>query len=106
MSWDRSSRRVSRRLGRQSSSRRRESSPPDPLSHRERGNGGAGEGKRSECRTRNLQQRIVFATNADLEDLVESNQFRSDLYYRMGCPPIGMGLKNYIALGELPDVIR
>lgn len=37
-----------------------------------------------ECRTRNLQQRIVFATNADLEDLVESNQFRSDLYYRMG----------------------
>ena len=64
------------------------------------------EKKRGECRTRNLQQRIVFATNADLEDLVESNQFRSDLYYRMGCPPIGMGLKNYIALGELPDVIR
>ena len=118
------------------------------------------EKKRGECRTRNLQQRIVFATNADLEDLVESNQFRSDLYYRMGslivtmpllrdhredipelaatilaslarecardCPKLKCAtldrliaydwpgnvrqlewaLKNYMALGKLPDVIR
>jgi len=37
-----------------------------------------------ECRTRQVDVRIVFATNADLESLVSSNDFRADLYYRMG----------------------
>lgn len=37
-----------------------------------------------ECRGRQFNIRILFATNADLEELVKQGQFRADLLYRMG----------------------
>ncbi len=43
--------------------------------------------------TRTAKARLLFASNVDLESCVESNQFRSDLYYRLNvlqfqCPPL------------------
>jgi two-component system response regulator PilR (NtrC family) len=37
-----------------------------------------------ECRTRQVDVRIVFATNANLSELVTAGRFRDDLLYRMG----------------------
>jgi DNA-binding NtrC family response regulator len=34
--------------------------------------------------------RVVAATNADLEDLVQQGQFRSDLYYRVGVATVNL----------------
>ena len=39
-------------------------------------------------RTKNVDVRLVAATNADLEQLMEEKQFRSDLYYRLNVFPI------------------
>jgi len=39
-------------------------------------------------RTKNVDVRLVAATNCDLEQLVEEKQFRSDLYYRLNVFPI------------------
>src|SRR5215468_2225356 len=40
------------------------------------------------ARTKNVDIRLVAATNCDLEQLVEEKQFRSDLYYRLNVFPI------------------
>jgi len=40
------------------------------------------------ARTKNVDVRLVAATNCDLEQLVEDKQFRSDLYYRLNVFPI------------------
>src|SRR5215813_12043917 len=40
------------------------------------------------ARTKNVDVRLVAATNGDLEQLVEEKQFRSDLYYRLNVFPI------------------
>src|SRR5262245_44195404 len=40
------------------------------------------------ARTKNVDLRLVAATNCDLEQLVEEKQFRSDLYYRLNVFPI------------------
>src|SRR6185436_16649740 len=40
------------------------------------------------ARTKNVDVRLVAATNADLEQLMEEKQFRSDLYYRLNVFPI------------------
>ena len=40
------------------------------------------------ARTKNVDVRLVAATNCDLEQLVEEKQFRSDLYYRLNVFPI------------------
>jgi len=39
-------------------------------------------------RTKNVDVRLVAATNCDLEQLIEEKQFRSDLYYRLNVFPI------------------
>ena len=43
-----------------------------------------------ESRTRRIDVRIIAATNADLEKMVEKELFRKDLYYRLNVFPIGM----------------
>ena len=40
------------------------------------------------ARTKNVDVRLVAATNCDLEHLVEEKQFRSDLFYRLNVFPI------------------
>ena len=40
------------------------------------------------ARTKNVDVRLVAATNCDLEQLMEDKQFRSDLYYRLNVFPI------------------
>ena len=40
------------------------------------------------ARTKNVDVRLVAATNCDLEQMVEEKQFRSDLYYRLNVFPI------------------
>jgi formate hydrogenlyase transcriptional activator len=40
------------------------------------------------ARTKNIDVRLVAATNCDLEQLMEEKQFRSDLYYRLNVFPI------------------
>ncbi|MBV9929057.1 MAG: sigma 54-interacting transcriptional regulator, partial [Acidobacteria bacterium] len=40
------------------------------------------------ARTRNVDVRLVAATNCDLEEMMEEKQFRSDLYYRLNVFPI------------------
>src|SRR6185312_13224131 len=40
------------------------------------------------ARTKNVDVRLVAATNCDLEQLMEEKQFRSDLYYRLNVFPI------------------
>ena len=40
------------------------------------------------ARTKNVDVRLVAATNCDLEEMVEAKQFRSDLYYRLNVFPI------------------
>ena len=39
-------------------------------------------------RTRSVDVRLVAATNADLEQMIEEKQFRTDLYYRLNVFPI------------------
>ena len=51
-------------------------------------------------RTLRVDVRVVAATNADLEELVEAKKFRSDLYYRLNVFPI-----NVPPLRERPDDI-
>mgnify|MGYP001817704094 CR=1 FL=1 len=41
-----------------------------------------------DTRTRNVDVRIVAATNADLQEAVEDGRFRSDLYFRMNVYPV------------------
>jgi len=43
-----------------------------------------------ESRTRRIDVRIIAATNADLEKMLENGQFRKDLYYRLNVFPIEM----------------
>ncbi len=43
-----------------------------------------------ESRTRSIDVRIIAATNADLEKMVEKEKFRKDLYYRLNVFPIEM----------------
>ena len=40
------------------------------------------------ARTRDMDVRLVAATNCDLEEMMEEKQFRSDLYYRLNVFPI------------------
>ena len=40
------------------------------------------------ARTKNVDVRLVAATNSDLEEMVDEKQFRSDLYYRLNVFPI------------------
>jgi len=40
------------------------------------------------ARTKNVDVRLVAATNCDLEQMMEEKQFRSDLYYRLNVFPI------------------
>jgi formate hydrogenlyase transcriptional activator len=40
------------------------------------------------ARTKNVDVRLVAATNCDLEQMIEDKQFRSDLYYRLNVFPI------------------
>jgi len=40
------------------------------------------------ARTRNVDVRLIAATNCDLEKMIEDKQFRSDLYYRLNVFPI------------------
>src|SRR5262245_48973087 len=40
------------------------------------------------ARTKNVDVRLVAATNSDLEQMMEDKQFRSDLYYRLNVFPI------------------
>ncbi|HXQ38593.1 MAG TPA: sigma 54-interacting transcriptional regulator, partial [Anaerolineales bacterium] len=40
------------------------------------------------ARTKNVDVRLVAATNCDLEQMIEEKQFRSDLYYRLNVFPI------------------
>ena len=40
------------------------------------------------ARTKNVDVRLVAATNCNLEQMVEEKQFRSDLYYRLNVFPI------------------
>ena len=40
------------------------------------------------ARTKNVDIRLVAATNCDLEQMVEKREFRSDLYYRLNVFPI------------------
>src|SRR5262245_47003327 len=40
------------------------------------------------ARTKNVDVRLVAATNCDLEQMVNEKQFRSDLYYRLNVFPI------------------
>ena len=51
-------------------------------------------------RTLRVDVRVVAATNADLEQLVEEKKFRSDLYYRLNVFPI-----NVPSLRERPEDI-
>jgi transcriptional regulator with PAS, ATPase and Fis domain len=41
-----------------------------------------------ETKTRNLQARLVAATNANLEQAIAQDKFREDLYYRLNVVPI------------------
>ncbi len=43
-----------------------------------------------ESRTRSIDVRLIAATNADLEKMLDSGQFRKDLYYRLNVFPIEM----------------
>src|SRR5262249_5727899 len=40
------------------------------------------------ARTKNVDVRLVAATNCDLEQMIDEKQFRSDLYYRLNVFPI------------------
>ena len=40
------------------------------------------------ARTKNVDARLLAATNCDLEQMIEEKQFRSDLYYRLNVFPI------------------
>jgi formate hydrogenlyase transcriptional activator len=40
------------------------------------------------ARTKNVNVRLVAATNCDLEQMIEEKQFRSDLYYRLNVFPV------------------
>ena len=40
------------------------------------------------ARTKNVDLRLIAATNCDLEEMMENKQFRSDLYYRLNVFPI------------------
>ena len=40
------------------------------------------------ARTKSVDVRLIAATNADLEQMIEEKQFRSDLYYRLNVFPI------------------
>ena len=39
-------------------------------------------------RTKNVDARLIAATNRDLEKMMEDREFRSDLYYRLNVFPI------------------
>lgn len=58
-----------------------------------------------ENKTRNLDVRIIAATNRDLEQMAAENEFRSDLYWRLNVihiaiPPLRKRKKDIIALTE------
>jgi formate hydrogenlyase transcriptional activator len=40
------------------------------------------------ARTKNVDMRLIAATNCDLEEMVDEKQFRADLYYRLNVFPI------------------
>jgi DNA-binding NtrC family response regulator len=57
-----------------------------------------------ERRVRQVDVRVVFATNASLEQAVETGQFREDLYHRMGVLVVRMpALRDHAE--DIPDLV-
>jgi transcriptional regulator with PAS, ATPase and Fis domain len=58
-----------------------------------------------ESRSRQIDVRIIAATNADLEIMVEKGLFRSDLYYRLNVFPIYLPLLKEIK-SDIPLLVN